>query len=102
MSDNTIDLVIRGKQYTLDVEEIELGEAELIENELDRPLEEIDWRRASAIRCLAYVLLRRDDPAFTMAQARQLKVSDFDGPEPEDEADGSDPTPPVSSESSSE
>lgn len=77
MGENTIDLVIQGKTYSFEPDDLELGEAELIEDELNAPLEEIDWRRARAIRCLAFVLLRRDNPAITMDEARGLKVSDF-------------------------
>lgn len=94
MGENTIDLVIQGKTYSFEADDLELGEAELIEDELNAPLEEVDWRRARAIRCLAFVLLRRENQKITMDDVRALKVSDFAEAEPNGSA-GKRPTKPT-------
>lgn len=82
--DNSIGLTISGKRYEVDQDDLELGEIEIIENAVDKAIEDVDFNRAGAIRALAYVLLHRENEAFTMADALKMKIGDL-----------GDPTPPV-------
>jgi len=68
-------LTIDGKVYSIDPEDLELGEIELLEDELDAPLADIDFNRAKAMRVLVYILVHRDNPAFTPEDAKRIKVS---------------------------
>jgi len=78
-------IVIDGKSYTLEMNDLELGELELIEDVLDAPVDEIDFRRTRAMRVIAYVLIHREDESFTMDDAKRIKIGAF-----------SDATPPAS------
>ena len=82
-------MTIAGKTYTLQVDDLELGEIEVIEDAADMPLSEINWGRANVVRAITYVLLRRENPAFTMDDARHMKLSDLGDPEPPSKANGS-------------
>lgn len=73
--DNVIHLTIDGKAYHLDPDDLELGEVEILEEEMDRGLDQIDFNRARALRTLVYLMVRRDNPEFTMEDARRIKVS---------------------------
>ena len=99
MADDTADvteefdysLYIDGEQRGVYVDDLELWEIEVLEESGDCSIEDIDWSRASTMRALAFVLMHRDDPKFTMDDARRLKLKRLgkpDEPEP-------DPTPPA-------
>lgn len=74
-------ITINGKQYTLDPDDLELGEVELLEEEMDCALDKIDFGRAKAMRVLVFILLKREDPEYTMEQASKLKLGSFVEPE---------------------
>lgn len=74
---NTIGLTIAGKRYEVDADDLELGEIETIENAVDRAIEDVDFNRAGAIRALAYVLLHRENPAYTMGDALKMKIGNL-------------------------
>lgn len=73
--DEVIRLHIDGKEFTLDPEDLELGEIELLEEELDASMEEIDFTRAKAMRVLVYLLVHRENTDYTMEDAARVKLS---------------------------
>lgn len=79
--DDAIRLHIDGKEYSLSPDDLELGEVELLEEELDASLDAIDFTRAKAMRVLVYLLIHRDDESFTMEDASRLKLSSLTEPE---------------------
>lgn len=81
MADTDSTIVIDGKPYTLDPDDLELWEVELLEDTLDAPLAQIDFNRAKALRVLAYVVLHRDNPSFTLEDAKHIKLSAIGSPE---------------------
>lgn len=75
--DDESHLVINGKTYSIHPDDLELGEIEIVEDELDSLLSDVDFNRAKAMRVLSYILIHREDPSFTMDDARKLKISAF-------------------------
>jgi glucose-6-phosphate 1-dehydrogenase len=89
--DDIFAIQVEGKNYSIDMNELEVGEIEIIENAVDKPMEEIDFRRATALRALLYVVIRRNDPNFTMDDAQSLKWRTIEDPpeeQPEAKANG--------------
>jgi hypothetical protein len=85
MPDTDITMHIDGKPYTLDPNDLELGEIELIEEVCDSAFDDIDFTRAKAIRMLVYTVLHREDPTITMDDAKEIKIGAItDAPEAED------------------
>lgn len=72
--DDTIRLHIDGKEYSLDPDDLEFGEVELFEDELGVPFGEVDWRFTKPTRLLAYLLIHRDNPSFSLEDAERLKI----------------------------
>lgn len=84
--DNEIRLVIDEQTYAIDPDDLELGEVELIEDEMGVAVQDVDFNRAKAMRVLSYILIHRNDRSFTMDDARKLKLSSFgDVEEPAEE-----------------
>jgi hypothetical protein len=73
--DKTLRFTIDGKAYSVDFDDLELGEVEIIEEACDAPLALIDFRRVKAIRGVVFMLMRRDDPDVTMAEVASIKLS---------------------------
>ncbi len=73
------EIQIEGKSYAID--DFELGELEWIEDELGCTLDEVDPHSMKAAVRFVYLIKRRDDPDFTLDDARKLKVSVFADPE---------------------
>ena len=69
--DNTDDL-----NLTFDVEDLTFDELEELEELLDIPFDDFfsGRRRAKVMRGLAFIELRRRDPAYTWDQAGELKI----------------------------
>jgi hypothetical protein len=86
--DDMIRVSIDGRTYTLDENDLELGEIEMLEDELDAPIEQIDFNRAKAMRVLVYLVIHRENPDFTMDDAKAVKVSALVPPTEEPEPDG--------------
>lgn len=89
MADKTEQLTITfdGKEYTLD--DFELGELEWLEEELgiffadigsDDQAQRVIQSMKAATR-LVYIIKKREDPEFTLDEARKLKLSVFDAPQ---------------------
>jgi len=83
MADETT-IILEGKAYKLD--DFELGELEWLEDELGGSLNdrEVLGSMKAAVR-LAYVIKRRDNPEFTLEDARKLKLSVFNDADEEAE-----------------
>ncbi len=64
-----------GKTYSIDA--FELGELEWLEDELGVPLDEINPNSMKAAVRFVYLIKRRDNPDFTLDDARKLKLSVF-------------------------
>jgi hypothetical protein len=79
MSDD-LKITIDGAEYNLDFDDFELGELEWLEEELG-PLEDANLASARSMVRLVYVLKKRDNPAYTMDEARKLKPGAFGEPE---------------------
>lgn len=89
MADDNAQLTIDGKAYEVDPDDLELWEVELLEDEMDCSLDAIDFNRAKAMRVLAYLMLRRDNPKFSMEDAKHLKLKAFgEAPEPSSNGNG--------------
>lgn len=75
---NGISFLIEGKEYQLD--DLELGELEWLEEELGANIEEAikssPMKAAVRVVCL---VKRREDPSFSLDDARKLKLTIFDG-----------------------
>ena len=84
-NDDGIRLVIAGKTYEVDPDDLTLGEIEIIEDVCDESIQDIDFTRARALIALAYTLIHRENPAFTMEDARKMKVGALGEAEPEPE-----------------
>ena len=73
-------LWIGDRDYTLD--DLELGEVEEFENAMDgKTMAEVDLTSARAIIWLVYIVKRREDPSFTLDDARSVKLTDIIRPE---------------------
>lgn len=83
-SDSALAFAIDGKRYEIDMDDLEFGEVELLEEAFDLPFEEIDLTRAKAMRILIFIAIRRVDPSVTMEKVSGFKVTSFE-PEDEDE-----------------
>ncbi len=79
MADDAMTIQLDGKTYAID--DFELGELEWLEDELDCTLDEINPHSMKAGLRFVYLIKRRDDPDFTMDDARKLKLSIFSEPE---------------------
>jgi hypothetical protein len=75
MTDDTITLKIDDKTYTLDPEDLELGEIELLEDEMDSAVADIDFNRGRAMRVLVFIAVHRENPDFSMDDAKRVKIS---------------------------
>lgn len=74
---NVTTFLISGKEYEFDPDDLELGEMDFIESELGCVLSDVDWRRAKAAICVAYVILRRENPNITLDEVSKLRNADF-------------------------
>lgn len=70
-------VVIDGKRYDINVEDLELGELEVMEEACDCAIDDIDWNRASTLRALAFIVKHREDSSFSMDDARRLTLKRF-------------------------
>ena len=81
----------------IDVSDLELGEVEQIEEYVGTAASDINWGSAKALAALVWVMERRTNPAYTLEEARKIKMSAFnsdngDGP-PTGEAPEAESTP---------
>lgn len=80
-ADDAIKLTIDGREFSLDPNDLELGEVEQIEEMTGAPISELDLRFAKSMRALVYLVVHRDNPAFTLEDAAKIKVSAIGDPD---------------------
>jgi hypothetical protein len=80
---DALTIHLDGKPYSID--DFELGELEWLEDELGDTLDQINWNSMKAATRFVYLIKRRDDPDFTLDDARKIKLQAFNEPEPEPE-----------------
>lgn len=77
-ADAAAEFVVDGKTYEIvDLDDLEFGEIELIEDAFGVAAEEIDFRRTKAIRWLVFISMRRAGADVEFEQLAQIKVSDI-------------------------
>lgn len=79
----------------IDPDDLSLGEVESIEEILGQPFSQVFVNggvSAKAAVALVYVVKRRDDPAFTLDDARSLKIGSLDFGQAADPTNGGGPT----------
>lgn len=72
---------INGEEYDLD--ELDLGEMEEIEELADAPFSEINAGSAKGMKAFVFVLLKRDNPDITMEEIKKVKMVSMLPPEEE-------------------
>lgn len=80
MADEGMKIHIEGQVYDLD--DFELGEMEWLEDELGSLADEHLRSMKAAVRFVT-VIKRRENPEFTVDDARKMKLTVFDEPKPE-------------------
>lgn len=85
---------IDGTEYELD--DFELGELEWLEDHLGKPI--TDFSVLSSMKAavgLVYLVKKRENPAFTIDEARRMKITSvFQAPEEADQASAEGKRPP--------
>ncbi len=84
MPDNTIRLMVDGKLYVADPDDLELGEVEVIEEFNDAPLADIDFNRARGLVSLVWLVMHREDSTVTVDDVRRIKFSTITDAEAEE------------------
>lgn len=84
MADDDLSINFDGKAYALD--EFELGDLEWLEDFIGRSLDGDAIRSMKAAVGFVYLIKRRDDPNFTVEQARKMKLTAFEAPAPPEPA----------------
>lgn len=63
----------------IDIDSLTLGDIEDVEDAVGKPIAEVfDHMSAKAITALVWVVRRREDPAFTLDNARALRMGDVE------------------------
>lgn len=75
MADETMTIKLEGKSYSID--DFELGELEWLEDELGSTLDKIDPSSMKAAVRFVYLIKHREDPKFTLDDARKTRLSVF-------------------------
>src|SRR4051794_12140846 len=76
MPAETLTISFEGKTFAID--DFELGELEWLEDELGGTLDEINPNSMKAAVRFVTILKRRENPEFSIDDARKLKLSIFD------------------------
>ncbi len=69
---DTLTIKLEGREYAID--DFEIGELEWLEDELGATLDEVNWGSMKAAVRIIYLIKHRDDPAFTLEDARKEKL----------------------------
>jgi hypothetical protein len=77
LADDTVSITLDGKSYSLD--DFELGDLEWLEEYTGSALTDKTLASMKAAVGFVYLIKRRDDPGFTIEQARKLKLNIFQG-----------------------
>ena len=77
--DSGISITMEGKEYALD--DFELGDLEWLEEYLGSTLDDNQAMRSmKAATAFVFLIKRKEDPEFTLEDARKTKLSVFDEP----------------------
>lgn len=77
-TDATVRFKVNGTEYVMaDVSDLDFEEQELIEDAFNLPIEEVDFRRAKALRWLIFVSMRRAGQQVTFDDLKTIKSSDI-------------------------
>jgi hypothetical protein len=79
--DQALEFTLDGKSYPID--DFTLGEIEWLEDELGGSLDSVDLSSIKVVSRFITVIKRRDNPAFTLDDARALKLSVLNNEEDE-------------------
>lgn len=71
----TIEFKLNDRVYSLKEEDLELGEVEWLEEEMGAALEDIDFNRVKALTRLMYLMVHRENPDFTLEDAKAMKAT---------------------------
>lgn len=79
----------------IDIEDMTIDEMAELESITGMAFRNIDWEGlpASAMKAMAYIFGKRQDPTFTLEDAGRVKVRAFMPPKTEERAAEADPTP---------
>jgi hypothetical protein len=84
--DDGIRVHFEGRTYPLD--EFTLGELEWLEEHLGASMNDVQvLQTMKAAVGVVYLIKRRDDPAFTLEQAREVKLATLDAPDTSEDAE---------------
>lgn len=79
-----VKIHIEGTAY--DLEDFELGELEWLEEYIDAPLtDSAALNRMKTAVAFVYLIKKREDPSYTLEQARKIKLAAIDAPDEEPE-----------------
>ena len=81
------NISVNGKQYDLD--DLELGELEALEDFMGAPIGELALGSIKATLYLVFLIKRRDDPEYTLDDARREKFVSVKWGGDDEEADNS-------------
>jgi hypothetical protein len=81
------NISVNGKQYDLD--DLELGELEALEDFMGAPIGELSLGSIKATLYLVYLIKRREDPGYTLDSARGEKFVSVKWGGDDEEADNS-------------
>lgn len=82
--DDGLEFTLDGKDYPID--DFTLGEIEWLEDELGGSLDQVDLSSIKVVSRFITVIKRRDNPNFTLDDARALKLSVLNDQADESEA----------------
>lgn len=91
--DNTAKIVVDGISYRLG--DLTLGELEELEEHIGLPMDMISYGSAKVIAFVVYLVRRRDDPNYSLKDARNIRIEEVgseDGEENTVAEVGPDPT----------
>jgi len=74
-ADDAMTIQLEGKSFSID--DFELGELEWLEDELGVTLDEINPASMKAAVRFVYLIKKRENPNFTLEEARKLKLQVF-------------------------
>jgi hypothetical protein len=78
VADDVIRIKVQGEVYDLDFDGLAWGELEEIEDIMGCPLEDANFATAKGVLCLAFVAVRKRNPAMTMDSLKALPVSEIE------------------------
>lgn len=78
--EDIVRLKIDGKEYAVDMADLELAEVGVVEDLLGKSVQDIDWGSARGMQGLVWIAVHRDDPHFSIEDAGRIKFGAFSDP----------------------